>query len=67
MNCKSEFAIKRDHNGEPDVRYYVDSAHRMRAEAMHELMKQAGHWVREQVQQLLHSLHLDGHHPTAHH
>ena len=67
MNCKDDFQMKLDANGDPDVRYYIDAAHLMRAEATHAWMKEVGAKIGEKVRKLLHSLHLDGHNPTPHH
>ena len=62
-----EVPVKLDANGNPDVRYYISEAHRMRGEAIHALAAQAATGLRRQVQQLLHALHLDGRLPSLHH
>lgn len=67
MNCNEEFVVRRGPDGYPDVNYYIVAAHQLRAETTRALALQAGAWLRERVQHLLHVVHQHLHQPPLHH
>ncbi|MDJ0739787.1 MAG: hypothetical protein QNJ91_08715 [Gammaproteobacteria bacterium] len=67
MQYDDEFHVIRDANGNPDVRYYLATAQRLRAETTRAGLIRARRWLGERAQRLAHALHLDGGQPTPHH
>lgn len=67
MHSKDELVIKLDATGAPDVDFYINKGHRLRAEAVRGMAADMGAWVHTQVQHLVHALHMDGHHASMHH
>ena len=67
MYCKDELHVRRDANGNPDMAYYINEAHRLRREAIRQMATQARAGLRKRLQQLAHALHLDGRQPSLHH
>ena len=67
MHQEDNLEIKLDAQGAPDVDYYIDKAHRLRAEALRDTAVDTGAWLRKQFQHLIHALHLDGHHASMGH
>ena len=67
MYHEDDLDLRLDANGNPDMRFYINEAHRLRGEAIRELAVQAATGLRRQIRQLFHALHLDGHLASPHH
>ena len=67
MHHKDNLEVKLNAHGEPDIDFYVNEAHRLRAEVLHGMAADTGAWLRRQFRHLIHALHLDGRHASLHH
>ena len=67
MHYEDDFEVRRNANGDPDVGYYIDTAHQLRSAMLRQLVAQATAGLARQAQQLSDALHLGGHQPSLRH